>query len=324
MSTNKINLVSYIDANYLPKFLICYNSLQKEFGDKFIMHLHCFDNTTYKILSEYNLPNLKLYNKEEFEIKEAVSQKQNKKSYEYYWTYTPIVLDQIMKKTRDDDLVVYMDTDMMFFNSPQVIFDELEDKDVLIQPNNFSVRERWQFDPIGYYCTSFNVFRNNENTRRIVDEWKAQCLTWCGSDFRTGQFGDQKYMDYWRDEYAKIREVTVVGANIAPWNIHKYDISTRNGRVFVNNNPLIYYHFHAFKMSFDDLSYMIEGDRDNHYDIRDDAIENIYKPYISAYRSVLTDLKQNADFINYIGLNPKGNVGWYDESDKLGRVRKSK
>ena len=311
----KINLVAYIDANYLPKFLICYYSLQRHFENQFAMHLHCFDNTTYNILKEYNLPNLILYSKDDFETPEAIAQRDNKKSYEYYWTYTPIVLSQIMDKVSDGELVVYMDTDMMFFDSPKCIFDELEDKDVLIQPNNFSVKERWQFDPIGYYCTAFNVFRNNENTRKIVKEWKDQCLKWCGADFTTGQFGDQKYMDYWRDQYKGVRETTVVGANVAPWNIHKYDVSIRDGQVFVNNNHLIYYHFHAFKMAFDDLSYMIEGDRDNHYEIGQDAIDNIYIPYIEENKKVLKKLKKNLLFAEYIKKNPTGSVGWYNDNE---------
>ena len=310
----KINIASYIDANYLPKMLICYRSLQEHFYNRFVMHLFCFDDYTYDILKEYGFDNLILYRKEEFEINEIIKQKDNKKSYEYYWTYTPIVLKKVMDNVENDELVCYMDTDMKFFNSPQVIFDELEDRDVLIQPNNFSVKERWQFDPIGYYCTAFDIFRNNENTKKIVDDWSKQCIEWCGADFTTGQFGDQKYMNDWREKYSKVREVTVVGADIAPWNIDKYDVSKRKTSVYINNNPLIYYHFHAFKMSFDDLSYMIEGDRDNHYDIREDAIEYIYKPYIEEYKKTIAELKKNKIFLKYIRLNPKGNVGWYSEN----------
>ena len=61
----KINLVAYIDTNYLPKFLICYKSLEKYFKNKFTMHLHCFDNVSYSILKEYNLQNVILYSKED-------------------------------------------------------------------------------------------------------------------------------------------------------------------------------------------------------------------------------------------------------------------
>lgn len=311
----KVNLVCYIDANYLPKLLICYNSLIKHFEDKFVLHVYCFDTVVYKILKRYNLKDMVLYEKDDFEVPEVIKQKETKKSYEYYWTYTPIVLKKTMENLKDGDIVVYMDTDMMFFSSPQVIFDELEDKDVLIQPNNFSVKERWQFEPIGYYCTAFNVFRINDNTRGIIDKWMNQCIKWCGADFKTGQFGDQKYMDYWRDEHTGVRETTVVGANVAPWNIHKYDVSTREDGVYLNNQKLVYYHFHAFKMNFDDYEYMIEGDRDNHYEIRQDAVDSIYGPYIIEYKKVLDKLKEEPEFIKYAGLNPKGTVGWYHEKD---------
>ena len=175
----KVNLVAYIDANYLPKALVCYDSLREHYSGKFGMYMHCFDDITYNILKGYELPDMIVIHKSEFETPEILAQKKSKKSYEYFWTYTPVVLQDTMNKVPEGELVVYMDTDMMFFASPQCIFDELEDKDVLIQPNNFSVRERWQFDPIGYYCTAFNVFRNNENSRGIVEKWKQQCMVWC-------------------------------------------------------------------------------------------------------------------------------------------------
>lgn len=307
----KVNLVAYLDANYLHKALVCYDSLRKFYAGKFRMYIYCFDKITFDILSRYNLEDLIPIPKEKFEIPEILAQKKNKKSYEYFWTYTPTVLLQTMAMRPKNEIVVYMDTDMMFFDSPKCIFDELEDKDVLIQPNNFSVKERWQFEPIGYYCTSFNVFRNNENSVKIIQNWQRQCIEWCGATLGDGRFGDQKYMDFWLDEYEGVREVTTVGADVAPWNIQKYDVSNRNGKVFVNNKPLIYYHFHSFKMNFSDYSYMIEGDRDNCYDIREDAIKHIYTPYIREMKAKIMLLKKEPIFQDYIAKNPEGNVGWY-------------
>ena len=118
-------------------------------------------------------------------------------------------------------------------------------------------------------------------------------------------------MDYWRDEHEKVREVTTVGANVAPWNIHKYDVSNRDGKVFLNDKPLIYYHFHSFKMSLDDYSYIIQGDRENFYDIREDAVLCIYGPYIQRMKDAIARLKQEEAFCEYVSRNPQGNVGWY-------------
>ena len=73
----KINLVSYIDANYLPKFLICYQSLKKFFDNKFVMHLYCFDNIVFNIMREYAYDDVILYKKEDFELPEVIKQKES-------------------------------------------------------------------------------------------------------------------------------------------------------------------------------------------------------------------------------------------------------
>ena len=306
-----VNFLMYIDANYLYKALICYKSLTDTYKEHFNMYIYCFDDIVYDILQKINYNNVILIKKQDFETKELLQQKSKKKSYEYFWTYTPKLIGDTLKKVPENDIVIYVDADMMFFSSPKPIIDELENKDVLVQPNNFSVKERWQFEPVGYYCVAFNVFRNNANSRKIVSNWKKQCAEWCYANFEQGRFGDQKYLDDWRDKYKKVREVTVVGSNIAPWNIHKFDVSSKDNQVMLNNVPLVFYHFHAFKMNFLTFDYMIEGDRNNHYEIRKDAINNIYKPYIKEAKKWIKYLLKFKEFKKYAEKNREGNVGWY-------------
>ena len=38
------------------------------------------------------------------------------------------------------------------------------------------------------------------------------------------------------------------GAGIAPWNYSKYNISQEGNMIKVNNENLIFYHFHQFKI----------------------------------------------------------------------------
>jgi hypothetical protein len=48
------------------------------------------------------------------------------------------------------------------------------------------------------------------------------------------------------------------GANLAPWNIRNYDLRVQNGRVWVDEDPLVFYHFqslarlvpHIYKINF--------------------------------------------------------------------------
>ena len=56
------------------------------------------------------------------------------------------------------------------------------------------------------------------------------------------RFGDQKYLNKWPTLYKKLKIIENIGANVAIWNIKNYKWSL-NDRVYVNNTPLIFYHF---------------------------------------------------------------------------------
>jgi hypothetical protein len=38
------------------------------------------------------------------------------------------------------------------------------------------------------------------------------------------------------------------GVNLAPWNVSGYSLAERDGRVLVDGDPLVCYHFHGFKL----------------------------------------------------------------------------
>ena len=57
-------------------------------------------------MREYAYDDVILYKKEDFELPEVIKQKETKKSYEYYWTYTPIVLLKTIEKLHEGDIVV--------------------------------------------------------------------------------------------------------------------------------------------------------------------------------------------------------------------------
>ena len=106
----------------------------------------------------------------------------------------------------------------------------------------------------------------------------------------------------------KVREVANPGANVAPWNVQKYDISKKGGKILINTKwPLIYYHYHSFKMNLKNYDYMITGDRHNNYEINKDVINIIYKPYIVEMIKVIKRLKQFSIYKEYVNKNPEGN-----------------
>lgn len=307
MNKKNRHIVIGVDANYLHKAVIFYESLSK-FHKNFILHIFCYDDVTYRVFKILNYKNITIYHTSEFETKEILKVKFSKERlYEYYWAIGPYLTRKVLMEQKTDS-VALADCDIMFFQSPEIIFEELGKADVIIQPNNFSYQFENDFVPYGYYCTSFQCFRKNKNGKQILDYWHNLCMEWCSHIREEGKFGEQKYLDDWRIRFKNVREVASVGTNVAPWNIQKYDINIKNGEVMINNKwPLVYYHYHSFKMNLLNYKYIITGDRNLKYPISKEAEKYIYKPYIKLIKKTIMNLKKIKEYQEYVITNPEGN-----------------
>lgn len=300
-------LATFFDSNYLSKAIVTYESLSY-YHKNFVLYAFCFDDLSFMTVKKLNKTNFIPIPLKDFELPVLKKQLHTKqKYYEYYWAYKAHILMHTMKIS-NADIVTYIDCDFRFFFSPETIFEEIGSSDVLIQPNNFSCEEVEQFIPVGYYCTCFESFRNNKNGLKVLRWWRNQCIKWCHASFENGKFADQKYLDGWRSKFKNVKEITTIGANIAPWNLGKYDIEFKNGRVLINGHNLIYYHYHSFKMNLDNYSYVITGDRENFYTISKEAVDYIYKPYIKDLKKTIKMLKDIPEYFSYAKINPKSNV----------------
>ncbi len=315
MITKLRHFVTLLDANYVAKCITMYKSLSKHHSN-FNLYVFCFDDLSYQVIKGLKYKNLIAFHSSDFENKELLKCKEDKtKLYEYYWACKPYSILKVMKDTKAD-IVTYIDSDFMFFGSPEPLFKELGDNDVLLQPNNFSVEEMKQFIPVGYYCTCYESFRNNANGRKILKWWHKKDMEWCYAVFEPGRFADQKYPEDWRTRFKKVREVLNVGANVAPWNIQKFDTSTKGGKIYVSDYPLIYYHYHSFRMNLLNYKFTLTGDRENYYRLPKDAIEIIYPPYIKLLRGVVKMLKKNKSYAEYSKVNPNSEIKLAKEAKK--------
>jgi hypothetical protein len=283
----------------------------------FTLYVFCFDDVSFSVLRQLHLPHIIPFQLKDFEdpvLKRTKKKKQ--KYYEYYWAYKPYLVLLVMDRYKAE-VVTYIDCDFMFFASPEPIFDEMADADILIQPNNFSYEEMAQFIPVGYYCSCFESFRNNKNGRFVLHWWYKQCVKWCFASFEKGRFADQKYLDDWRSRFKNVKEITLIGANLAPWNQQKYDVSMKKSQIMVNRQPLIYYHYHSFKMNFVNYDYLLTGDRENFYTLSKSLIRYVYAPYIRLLKKVQKKLNTLEDFSLYAKSNPNGEVKLIEGKTKL-------
>ncbi len=84
-------------------------------------------------------------------------------------------------------------------------------------------------------------------------------------------------MDYWKKDFKGVHVIKHKGANVAPWNVGNYKIVLRNKQVFVDDKPLVFYHFASLKLI--DRSYYTTISSYLSF-VNKEIVDFIYRPYI--------------------------------------------
>lgn len=245
-----INFCTLFDSYYLDKGLALYHSLQRECSD-FMLYVFCFDDVSYKILNEMRLSNAIVLKNSVLETKELLEVKNSRSKAEYCWTCTPLTIEYVLNNYNVDSCT-YIDSDIYFFNSPQILFEEIEQNnaDVVIvghRFNNDNFGKKLE-KRNGKYCVEFNTFKNNHNGKEVLTWWKNRCIEWCYDIPENERMGDQKYLNSFGKLFNNVYELQNLGAGVAPWNLAQYDLISKdnNNILLCHNNKnvdLIFYHF---------------------------------------------------------------------------------
>jgi hypothetical protein len=238
---------TYFDRNYLSRGLALYRSLQRYCPD-FELWVLCMDPICFEALTTLALPGIHAIALHDFEKgdNDLLAAKQNRTLIEYYFTCTPSLSLFILNNNPQVDLITYLDADLFFFAELQPIYDELADRSIGIIGHRFPpfLKENEQY---GIYNVGWVSFRRDAHGLACLRWWRERCLEWCYDRCEDGRFADQKYLDIWPSRFHKVAVLQHKGANLAPWNLANYTISTDGDRVLVDEQPLIFFHFHGLK-----------------------------------------------------------------------------
>jgi hypothetical protein len=234
----------------------------------------CFDK-----LTQMQLPYMRLIRLQDFEHGdvELIRVKAQRTLLEYYFTCTPSLPLHIFEQNPDVDLMTYLDADLFFYSDPQSVFDEIGTGSIAIIPHRFPMFLRHN-EIYGIYNVAWNTFRRDETGLACLNWWRKQCIEWCYTCAEDGRSADQKYLDDWTTRFDNVVVIQNKGADLAPWNLANHTIRLRDGGVYVDDQPLVFFHFHGLK-------------RVNAW---------AYDPCVEPYGAVLTWQIRNGIFVPYI------------------------
>lgn len=159
----------------------------------------------------------------------------------------PFAMEYLMNKGYEK--VIYIDPDIYFYQPINKILNQLEHHDILLTPHMLKAyndeKQPSELDIMmaGTYNLGFLAIRNNMNTLNMVRWWQERLYKYGFSDIKNGMFTDQKWMDLTPSLYENVCIFKDPGHNVAYWNMHEREIVSKNGIWFVNEEPLVFFHF---------------------------------------------------------------------------------
>ena len=171
------------------------------------------------------------------------------------------------------DKVLYFDPDIYIFSSINTILQRLEDYDMVLTPQIAGIHidytgehPEWAMNVNGIFNLGFCGMRKSLITDKIILWWQKRLKTECFADRSTGNFTDQKWMD-WMPGLLSNEHLYIshdLGMNMAPWNYFERELFKKDDTLYVrfrtNDNPqhefrLVFIHFagydyHKMKQGF--------------------------------------------------------------------------
>jgi hypothetical protein len=273
---------TYLDHRYLTRGLTLAASLRRHCPD-FRLWVLCLDDLAKTSLDKLALPNVTAVALADFERDDEAlrAAKSDRTLIEYYFTCTPSLPLYLLRQHPEIELITYVDADLCFFSSPEPLFAEIGARSIGIIPHRFEDTMR-QFEQYGVFNVGWLTFRRDRDGLGCLEWWRERCLEWCFDRVEGDRFADQKYLDQFPERFAGVQVIQHPGANLASWNLRRHRITRSGGRVLVDGQPLIFFHFHHLKRH---ASWLFETDF-HAFDARPCRVvkRDIFSPYLTSLR----------------------------------------
>jgi len=277
------------DRDYLFKGLALLESLERSIQGAFTLYVLCMDDTVYDVMRSMRLPQVQLIALADFEDEELLTAKATRSRAEYCWTCTPSLPLYLLDRVPGITAVTYLDADLWFFDDPAPIFAEMGGGSVGIIEHRYSSEFESLTKDYGIYNVEYVVFRNDERARACLVWWRERCNEWCYDRVEDGRFGDQKYLDDWPERFEGVVVLRTTGAGLAPWNLRSHSFTEARGRLSVDGQPMIFFHYHSFTIGRDGRRY-----RPCHaaYGVKRRRYRLLYRPYWSSLKRAMGRTRQ--------------------------------
>lgn len=288
-SERNLNFCTLFDKGFLIKGLALHDSLVRH-GGSFTLWVLCMDDETKNVLSKLNLSGMRLLSLSDIEDNELARARQNRSLRKYYFTLSPALPLYILEHN-DIPSITYLDADLYFFSSPEVIYEEMGDKSIMIIPHRLGPSRKEKEKEVGKYNVGMLIFKKDESGLACLKWWREQCITYCTDNQSSEFYDDQKFLDHFEEKFKGVHIMKNLGANLAPWNIVLDKIRRHNGTIYVDRDKLVFFHFSGFAL-YPKSIILPYGPYTFHEYTRSSLLKtSVYRPYAMCLYKMLDKVK---------------------------------
>lgn len=281
------------DGGYIARGMVLAESL-REHCSPCTLYILCMDDDAETLLKQLRIPNVVPISLFEFEKedRQLANVKQSRSTVEYYFTCKASLIKYVLAKNPNCERVTYLDADLFFFSDPVLLDAEIAKSSVAVIEHRFSANNQ-RLHKFGKFNAGWLSVRNDNVGLQCVEWWRSKCLEWCYDEVECDRYADQKYLD----KFPALFNSTVVqniGANLAPWNLGNYDLTQKNEKIFVDGEPVIFFHFQGVKRLYG----------------------SIVESGLGLYRQELSSVARNNLFVPYLEK-------WCESEIKVNNIRQT-
>lgn len=173
---------------------------------------------------------------------------------EFNTAVKPFYLEYLFRENPHIVKVFYLDPDLFFYQSPEILEREFGNDEILLTPNLIYTSKEpsiGEFASLrhGMYNLGFIGLKRGTESFRLIKWWKERLLEHCRIDKCNGVFVDQKWIDLAPLFFNKIKLVKHPGWNMAWWNFNERKLLNGDQGYSVNDSltPLVFFHFSGFR-----------------------------------------------------------------------------
>lgn len=284
------NYCSIISNKYIQKGLLLYNSLNKH-DKNFRFFFVCLNDEVKSLLKVMKLEKAIILSIDQIENDDSqlAAVKATRSEKEYAWTSKASIFLYLFKNYPEIDHILWLDGDIVFYSSPEPIFQEMSLCSVLLTKERFKGQNIKLNNIYGIYNTGLMGFKRDKNAINFIKWYRKKCIEWCYNKIIPGKWSDQMYLNKIHEKFNWIRVSKNIGINVTAWNVQGCRIEKLNDDIYIDGKKLIFYHYSGFVYVNDE-----EFKLCNYIDLQADVVKFIYIPYVSNY-------KQMTNHVNNLG-----------------------